>query len=102
MKPAKLIPLLLLAGCSTAHDYHAVQTRIATCDVMTPDQIEALDVRTGSVLLSTPHRYTCFRDVNGRIVWRVENEAEASLEGIVDNPISSAIKNGIPSATVNY
>ena len=91
--------MLLLAGCQSVHDYRAVAARIGTCDLTSEDQIEALDVRTGFPLLSAPHRYSCYV-TDGKVTWVVENSSEASLEGIIDNPIGAAIQKGIPTVTV--
>jgi len=94
-----LVASVLLAGCTAVRDFHAVSARIGTCEVISPDQIEAADVRTGYPLLSAPHRYSCYLNDSGKVTWVVENSSEASLEGIIDNPIGAAIQKGIPAAT---
>ncbi len=96
--------LLVVWGCwgCGLSDFHATQTRMASCDVTAQDQVEALDVRTGYPFLSTPHRFDCYLNSDMRVTWVVENQSEASLESIIDNPIGAAITKGIPSATVPY
>lgn len=94
--------LLMLSGCASWQDYHAVNKRTATCDVTNPDQIEAMDLRTGFPLLSTPHPYSCHLDpTTMQVVWESENRSEESLEAFSDLP-SAIIQRGIPSGTVAY
>lgn len=92
--------LLILSGCESVRDFHAVEGRIATCDVTEPNQIEAIDDRTGFPLLSTPHRYTC-KLKSSPYDWVVENESESSLEDFSDVP-SSVIQQAIPKPTIGY
>ncbi len=106
---AHRVRLLLIAGVMLwglwgcgLQDYHAVQTRVSTCDVTERKQIEAIDSRTGYPFLSTPHRFDCYLDAKGQPVFVVENQSEASLESIIDNPIGAAITKGIPSTVVPY
>ncbi len=82
-------------------DYRAVNTRYAVCGTTNKAEIEAIDIRTGYPLLSTPHRYSCFLNKDNEVVWVVEQESEASLEAFSDLP-SSIVQQATPKATIGY
>ena len=96
-----MLVLLTFSSCTDISNFHAVEGRVAECHVTKPNQIEAIDDRTGFPLLSTPHRYTCMLAKDGSYDWRVENESESSLESFSDVP-SAIIQNAIPKAVVGY